>query len=443
MKTILARVTTLAGSLLLTACAASSLPGFQNAYRAYNVPQPLVERIETKFHEHGLDQASVMRDSTGRIELTGTYRNEDEVDEAFTIVQSIVGIKSTSPFYPEHILQKRWEVAAGKALAAYTHAQRNVWAAPAKRALVVGINHFVDSEHTPDIQGADDAAVVQAYLQRAGYHVTALLNEQATKANVEAAIAKLSSEIGPNDDVFIYVSSHGNMPVPTPEGQDSRKMSILVYDSGDQKTMRSRDRTEVLLHFQQHSVPDTLVQDLAKKPTHTTRVVIDTCFSGDMLDDIADESTTYIRATNGGKSEEEGISLASWTGSAYTSKGIRFSSDGTDDNASARTNGPHTAVDRNRSGYTLITATSPNEESLGPPAGTFQSPVSANRVLKGSYFTQSLFDYLGYYKGQLEPAFREAQRFTSHIAIQVSDGEAHQVPRQYSTIPDQQNDLYQ
>ena len=442
MKTILARVAIVTGSLLLTACAASSLPGFQNAYHGYNVPQTLVERINTKFHQHGLDQASVARDSTGRIQLTGTYRNEDEVDEAFTIVQSIVGIKSTSPFYPEHILQKRWEVAAGKALGAYTREQRNASAVPAKRALVIGINHFVDHVHAPDIQGADDAAVVQAYLQRAGYKVTALLNEQATQANVETAIAKLDREIGPNDDVFIYVSSHGTPPVPTPDGQDTRKMSILAYDSGNQETMHWKDHTEVLLHFQYHSVPDTLVQNLAKKPSHTTRVVIDTCFSGDMLDDMADdESTRYIRATNGGKSEQEGISLASWTGPAYTSKGIRFSSDGAEDTP-ARTNGPHTVVDRNRSGYTLITATSPDEESLGPPDGTFQSPLSADRVLKGSYFTQALFDYLGYYKGQLEPAFRDAQSFTSRTAVQISEGKAHQVPRQFSTIPDQQNELY-
>lgn len=443
MKTILARLVVLTASLLLTACAASSLPGFQNAYHGYDVPQTLVERIKLKFHQHGLDQAGVTRDGTGRIELTGTYRNEDEVDTAFTIVQSIVGIKSTSPFYPEHILQKRWEVAAGKALGAYTHGQHNASAAPVKRALVVGINHFADFEHMHDIQGADDAAVVQDYLRRAGYRVTALLGEQATQAGVEAAIARLGAEIGPNDDVFLYISSHGNMPVPTPDGPDARKMSILVYDSGSAETMRSRDPTEIMLYFQRHSVPDTLVQDLAKKPSHTTRVVIDTCYSGDMLDDVSDESTTYVRAANGGRHEKQGISLASWTGPAYTSKGIRFADDTEDGDGGARAKGPHTKIDRSRSGYLLITATSPDEESLGPSAGTFTSPLAAARVLKGSYFTQSLFDYLGYYQGRLDPAFLDARNFTSRIAVQVSGGKAHQIPRRYSTILDQQNDLFQ
>jgi hypothetical protein len=443
MKTSFVRVATVVGSLLLTACAASSLPGYQNAYHAYNVPQPLFERIQAKFHEHGLVQAGITRDSTGRVQLTGTYRNEDEVDEAFMIVQSIVGLKSTSPFYPEDILQKRWEVAAGNALNTYTHAQRSSSAAPVKRALVVGINHFADPYHLPDIQGADDAAVVQGYLRQAGYTVTALLNERATQANIEVAIAKLNQDIGPRDDVFIYISSHGNAPVPTPAGDDQRKMSIMAYDSGDQNTVRSNDRTEILLHFQQHAVPDTLVQNLARKPSHTMRVVIDTCYSGDMLDDIADDSTTYILQTNGGQSERAGISLASWTGPEYTSKGIHFADDSTNGAQASDATRAVTAIDRSRSGYNIITATSANEESLGPKSGTFASPLSSGRTLKGSYFTQSLFEYLGYYKGQLGPAFRDAQTFTSTKALAVSHGAEHQTPRQFSTIPDQQNDLYQ
>jgi hypothetical protein len=442
MKSFFARVAIVVGSLLLTACAASSLPGYQNAYRAYNVPQPLFERIQAKFHEHGLDQAGVTRDGTGRVQLTGTYRNEDEVDDAFTIVQSIVGLKSTSPIYPEHILQKRWDVAAGKALDSYTHAQHGSSGGPVKRALVVGINHFADPYHLPDIQGADDAVVVQGYLRQAGYNVTALLNEHATQANIEAAIAKLDHDVGPNDDVFIYISSHGNAPVPTPAGNDQRKMSIMAYDSGDQSTIGSNDRTEILLHYQRHAVPDTLVQNLARKPSHTMRVVIDTCYSGDMLDDIANDSTTYILQTNGGRSERAGISLASWTGPEYTSKGIHFADDRANSTQPADATHAGTAIDRNRNGYNIITATSADEESLGPKSGSFPSPLSPGRTLKGSYFTQSLFDYLGYYKGQLGPAFHDAQAFTSKEALDVSHGAAHQTPRQFSTIPDQQNDLY-
>jgi len=443
MKTFFTRIATLLGPLLLSACAASSLPGYQNAYRAYHVPQPLVDRIEVKFRQHGLADAYVSRDSTGRIQLAGTYRDEDQVDEAFMIVQSIVGLKSTSPFYPEHILRKRWEVAAGEALDAYARAQHNASARPVKRALVVGINHFADYRHLRDIQGADDAAVVQAYLRDAGYSVTTLLNERATQANIEAALTKLGHDIGPNDDVFIYISSHGNAPVPAPGGNDMRRMSIMAYDSGDATTMASHDRTEVLLHFQEHAVPDTLVQAVAQRPSRTMRVLVDTCYSGDMLDDVHDESTDYILRTNGGRSEQAGISLAAWAPD-YTSKGIRFADDDdTDANGAARPRVQHsrTVIDRSRRGYDIITATSADEESLGPLHGTFASPLDGDRTLRGSYFTQSLFEYLRHYNGQLAPAFHDAQAFTSRTALEVSKGEAHQTPRQITTIPDAQNVL--
>lgn len=443
MKRLIARLACLVIPALLSACAASSLPGYQNAYRAYNVPQALVDRIKEKFASHGLDQASVARDNTGRIQLVGTYRDEDEVDTAFLIVQSIVGIKSTSPFYPEHILKKRWELEAGKALEAATQARAVEGAKPVKRALVVGINHFADPYHLPDIQGADDARVVQHYLEGAGYRVTALFDRQATQANIESAIARMGTDIHPNDDVFIYVSSHGNVPVPSPAGADNRNMSIMAYDSGDEETIRSNDRTDIILHFQQHAVPDTLVQDLARKPSHITRVVIDTCYSGDMLNDIVDESAGYIRQTNGDRNEYAGISLASWSGEGYASKGIVFSDDGAGQDSGTGVRKTHTVIDRSRAGYNIITATSSNEESLAPKDGMFRSPLVPSQTLKGSFFTQSLFAYLDHYHGQLAPAFRDAQAFTSRMAIEVSHGERHQVPREYSTIPAQQNNLYQ
>lgn len=438
MKSYFQRVSILLASVLLSACAASSLPGYQNAYHSYNVPQSLVERIKVKFHEHGLDRASVTRDSTGRIQLVGTYRNEDEVDAAFIIVQSIVGMKSTSPFYPHEVKQKRWEVAAGNALEAYTHDSGSRSSAPVKRALVVGLNRFEDPYVKP-IQGRDDAIVVQDYLRRAGYNVTTLFDERATKASIESALNALDRTVGPNDDVFIYISSHGTPPVPTAGGADQRKMSIIAYDSVNQKTLAMRDATDKELYVQRHSVPDTLVQNVARRPSHTTRVVIDTCYSGDMLDDVDDESTEYILKTNGGAPEKEGISLASWTTPEFTSKGIHFAGDSGKQGSEGQSKPARTVVDRNRNGYMIITATSPNEESWGPAAGlTFPSPVNG-QPLNGSFFTQSLFAYLKTDNGRLGPAFRQAQDFTYRKAIEASHGKEHQNPRQFSTIPDEQN----
>ncbi|MEM5340574.1 caspase family protein [Paraburkholderia azotifigens] len=440
MKTYVQRALILAGAVLLSACAASSLPGYQNTYHSYSVPQTLVERIKVKFREHGLSQASVVRDSTGRIQLVGGYQNEDDVDTAFTIVQSIVGIKSTSPLYPQNIKQKRWEAAAGEALKSSARDAGTRSSVSVKRALVVGLNRFAD-RYIPQIQGRDDAIVVQDYLKRAGYSVTTLLDEHATQANIESALTALDRSVGPNDDVFIYISSHGTEPVPTPGGADQRKMSIIAYDSVNEKTMTMSDQTEAKLYMQRHSVPDSLVQGIARRPSHTTRVVIDTCYSGDMLDDVKDESTEYIIKTNGGKPEKEGISMAAWSTSDFTSKGIRFA----DDSGKALAAGQNKAarpIDRNRNGYMIVTATSPNQRSWGPSAGhTFPSPTGG-QPLNGSFFTQSLFAYLKSGNGKFGPAFRDAQNFTSRMALDASHGKEDQNPRQFSTIPDDLNAIY-
>jgi hypothetical protein len=446
------RAVTLLGLLLLAGCAANQMPGFENTYYSYNVPQTLLDRVMLKFREHGLVNARITRDNVGRVRLTGSYRNEDEVDNAFIIVQSIVGIKSTSPFYPENIKEKRWEIEAGKALVKYAKISRIAPVAPPKkRALVIGINTFYDS-NISSIQGEDDAFVVTDRAEKAGYTVTALLGKNATKSNIEAALRKIDMELGPNDSLFIYISSHGTQPVPSYKGGDDRKMSILAWDSSTGNEVgQVKDKTSAALNIQKTSVSDISVQQLGKKKTRNTRILIDTCYSGEMLKDRAeDESSRYIRKTNGGQPEYASIAMSSWTGAEYTSKGINFNDDSapassvkekrksSQRDASRESSNQHDA-------YTIITATSAGEESLGPPvqSGIYDFAISPGRRLKGTFFTQSFFAYLDDYKGQIEPAFEAAKKFTQQKARDVSNNSKHQIPRRYSTLPADQDNLYQ
>lgn len=53
--------------LLLAGCAANQLPGFQNVYYSYDIPQTLLDRIMLEFREHGLVNARVSRDKRGRV----------------------------------------------------------------------------------------------------------------------------------------------------------------------------------------------------------------------------------------------------------------------------------------------------------------------------------------------------------------------------------------
>ena len=432
-------------SLLLAGCAANQLHGFENTYHAYHVPQPLFDKIAIKLRQERLVNARIERDSVGRVKLAGSYQTEDEVDRAFLIVQSIVGLKSTSPFYPANIRQQRWELEARQQLERMAAATRAAARPGRNIALVIGISTFRDAVHWNRIPGEEDALVVQQAAQKAGYHVTALLGRAATKANIEAALRRIDADLTPDDKLFVYVSSHGMQPLPSANGGDQRKMSIIAWDSGEASI---RNKTDYLLNLQKTAVPDVLVQNLAKKPTRNTRILIDTCYSGEMLSGLPDESAGYIARSNNGAPERAGISMASWTGKAYTSKAIRFTEDAPASapaRAAARSGAQPAAsadvIDGERA-YTIITATSEGEQSLAPPdhIGQFVLP-GQTRPLRGSYFTQSFFAYLDIHGGQVEPAFAAARDFTSRKAAEVSEGVKRQVPRQFATRSAQRSQL--
>lgn len=420
-------------ALLLGGCAASQMHGYEHTYLAYKVPQPLLEAISLKLRQNGLGNARITRDSVGRVRLAGTYANEDEVDRAFVIVQSIVGIKSTSPFYPDNVKVTRWETEADQALKANTLAARTDKRPGRRIAFVVGINTFKDGKHFRPVPGEDDARVVTRSAEKAGYAVTSLLGSAATKARIEAALARIESDLRPQDSLFIYISSHGTPPLPTPQGGDNRRMSIVAWDSGDAAIDNQPD---YYLNLQRTAVSDTLVQRLAKKPTKNTRILIDTCFSGEMLRGLPDASAGYIAQANNGTTERAGIALASWTGPAYTSKGIRQAFDTPAPNSAAGGQSAPRATLADDLGteraYTIITATSEGEESLAPgnPDSVFYLD---QRRLQGSFFTQAFFAYLDDSQGHVEPAFEKAREFTRRKAQEVSRGERTQVPRHFAT----------
>ena len=432
--------------LLLAGCAANQLPGYQPVYYSYDVPPELLQKISVKFKQHGLPNASVVRDQVGRVRLAGSYQNEQEVERAFVITQSIVGLKTTSPIYPDNIKQRHWEKDAQQASADFFK-QRNaqklaILGAPQKRALVVGINEFRNGAKIPAIQGEDDARVVAERLRRTGYQVTSLFGNQATKANIETKIAEVATSLRANDSLFIYVSSHGTPPIPSPEGLDQRRMSIIAYDSGS--SGKRGDAHDFALEVQETSVSDTLLQQLAQKPSRETRVFIDTCYSGEMLNDVKDESTAFILKANNGQPEREGVSLAAWTGEKYTGKAIVFSPDEVAANDKARRLGTPQKIDRSRNSYTVITATSAGQIALGPvrEIGEFANPLAPTETLRGSFFTQAFFAYLEKSRGEIEPAFEQARDFTSAKARQVSGGKVEQMPRKYTTFPAKQDNLY-
>ncbi len=432
MRAVMMRGMAFSLMLLLAGCAGhQSMPGYQRVYQGYQVPQNLADAVQARLHAEGISQAVIGRDSVGRLKLNGIYRDEDEVERAFIITQSIVGIQSTSPFYPDNIQEKRWEHEAGAALSDYFKRKKQTQTnAPGKkRALVIGINRFQAYPQITDIQGEDDARLMGIVLANYGYDVRSLLGTRATKAKIESEIANLEEVLGPNDTLFIYVSSHGTPPVPTPGGGDERKMSIVAYDSGPLAS--SMDRTAGALTIQRTSVSDKLVQRLAQRTSAMTRVIIDTCYSGEILRDMPTIGAAYQGKMNGGGFEKASVSESSWTGASYTSKAIAF----VDDSNSSVSQATKKSESVTRRNYSFITATSPGELSWGPPStvGTFPDPTSQSEMLRGSFFTQSFIAYLKQFSGDVPRAFEEARVFTSKMVQQGP--KQSQNPRRFTTIP--------
>lgn len=428
----------------LTGCATHTMRGYQNTFQGYSVPDTLLQSIRARFKAERIHGALIERDNVGRVRLAGQYENEDEVDQAFTIVQTLVGLKATSPFYPQNIRQRRWEAAASQALQKYVNTVRqgqNVQpqAPGVRRALVIGVNTFLDPLLTP-VQGEDDARAVADQLSRYGYRVTALFGKAATKAAIEGAIASLRAELQPADALFLYVSSHGAPPLPSAQGGDERRMSIVAYDTGFPPGQQPSDAVAHALQIQRTAVKDVLLQDLARQATQTTRVLVDTCYSGEMLRGLPSESREFILRQNGGVVDRAGISLASWSGERLNTKGIRLSGGteaGRPGDASVRGSPAAPAA---RGGYTLITATSEGELAYGPDprTGRFTSPVTKDRELQGSFFTQSLLAWLDLHNGKLQPAFDAASKFTSGTVL--SHG-LKQTPRMASSLSAADDDL--
>lgn len=439
MRPFIKTMMTIALAVVITGCANQSMPGYQRVYQGHQIPANLVDIVQKRLNAEGLKQATVSLDTVGRLRLTGTYRDEEEVERAFIIAQSIVGIQSTSPFYPDKVLEKRWEREAGNALGDFFKrkkiAQNN--APGKKRALVIGINKFMDPAVT-DIQGEDDARQMAFVLTNYGYDVVSLLGERATKANIESTIATMDGVLGPKDSLFIYVSTHGTQPVPTPNNNDERRMSIVAYDSSSVDTSKQgeSDGTSKALSFQRTSVRDTLIQNLAQKPTAVTRVIIDTCYSGEILKDTSSPGAAFQAQLNGGEYEKASVSVASWTGASFTSKAIAFVDDAKPGKAPAPAAQAKSAEFATRKNYTFITATSPGELSYGPntKVGKFSLSENQSDLLQGSFFTQSFIAYLKQYAGDVPQAFQAAQIFTAKRVLEVTRGKP-QNPRQFTTIP--------
>ncbi|MCX8031645.1 MAG: caspase family protein [Thermodesulfovibrionales bacterium] len=190
-----------------------------------------VFQVNRLFRENGIYDGFVAIDRFGRLELKGAYNDEQEVDKAFSLAQTVVGIKWVSPVTPENIKVKEWERRIGRlferAKVLKPSAREDVPPGPVKNkyALIVGIGKFKHGKTAANPRGIEplqftvrDAISFNQFLVNpnlGGFkqeNIIFLTDHNATRDNIANAFEKIKALATEDDLVVVYLSSHGTPP---------------------------------------------------------------------------------------------------------------------------------------------------------------------------------------------------------------------------------------
>jgi hypothetical protein len=241
-----------------------------------------LQQIHGLFRASGLTQARVAFDQRGRVELQGVYEDERAVDRAFSLAQTVVGVQWVSPVTPERIKVRAWmscleNLFAGRqcgSAAPVPALDTGPAASPGpvrgKHALVVGVGQFRDERIKPLQYPAKDAADVYQYLVNpsgGGFprdNVVLLQDVRVTRTAVVDALERIKSRAGPDDLVFIYLSSHGTPP------DKYGGVHVVTYDA----VVKPRDQV-----WQTSVSEDVLRSFIQEVQARRLIVVLDACYA--------------------------------------------------------------------------------------------------------------------------------------------------------------------
>ncbi len=377
--------------IVLTAACASARAA------ASPVTQGHIRAINDGFVLHNILAGYVDFDAKGRVELKGLYEDNGQVDLAFSIAQTVVGVRWVSPVTPENIKVKEWEqklsglfskkrpasVAAGASLTGMKDAPGPV---ARKYALVVGVGRFQNPKITPLQYAARDAQIYYDYLvdpRRGNFprrNVTLLLNENATRANIRATLDRIRAAAGEDDLVTIYFSSHGTPP------DKFGGVHVVTYDT------QVEPRQRVWATSLSEDILKDFIQNLRSK---RLIVVMDACYSNGAYRQIAGFLPPGGKSL--GATDDEGFGISRH----YMSQRLLGAKDLVLDEVSASPKPARAAVSKDLGttewGKVLISASDSGEKSW------------ESDTLKNGYFTKYFVDGLGQSRGKVKDSFHYAK----------------------------------
>lgn len=139
----------------------------------------------------------------------------------------------------------------------------------AKKALCIGINNYPGTHM--DLQGCvNDANDWSAALSARGFAVTTLLDDQATKAAMVAAMGKLIGKAAKNDSLVITFSGHGTYQPDTDGDEvDGLDEALCPYDLQTNGAALTDDEIKTLFATRKAGVRIVLIADSCHSGTVT------------------------------------------------------------------------------------------------------------------------------------------------------------------------------
>jgi len=379
--------------------------------QATSVTDAHIQQINQQFAQKGVPNGYVALDSYGRLELKGDYEDEIQVDRAFSIAQTVVGVKWVSPVTPENIKVKAWEKKLGSLFSRAAVLQPSVRGdAPVgpvrnRYALVVGVGKFKNGI-TPLQYSVRDATLFYRFLlEQAGFtknNTYFLADQNATSTNIVKYLNGIRNAAQVDDLVVVYMSSHGTPP------DKFGGVYIVTYDT----EVNPRER---VWHT---SVAETVLKDFVENlKARRLVMILDTCYSNGAYRAIPGFLPPGGKSLGVGD-ENEGYGVSTAQGKRlFGAKDIVLE----DQPKQAASSGKSIGSSQESYGKVLISASSSGEKSW------------ESDQLRNSVFTYYFVDGMKRSDGSVKDAFDYSKPRTMQRVQQEKGADITQTPQAMAT----------
>lgn len=386
------------------------VPGAVKA-QTTSVTDAHIQQINGLFAQNGVGGGFVVLDAYGRIELKGQYEDDIQVDRAFSLAQTVVGVKWVSPVTPENIKVKEWEKKLGSlfsraaVLKPGVRGDGPVGPIRNRYALVVGVGKFKNGITSLQYSVRDATLFYRFLLEQAAFtknNTYFLADQNATSSNVVKYLNGIRNAAQEDDLVVVYMSSHGTPP------DKFGGVYIVTYDT----EVNPRER---VWHT---SVAESALKDFVENLRARRLVmVLDTCYSNGAYRAIPGFLPPGGKSLGVGD-ENEGYGVSTAQGKRlFGAKDIVLE----DQPKQAASSGKSIGGSQESYGKVLISASSSGEKSW------------ESDQLRNSVFTYYFVDGMKRYDGSVKDAFNYSKPRTLQRVQQEKGAEITQTPQAMAT----------